>query len=169
MRPRLTPGLGDCFPVKQHLSGTEIEAHLRLAAWPSKLFIFWLLRRVSSLFTLKWLKFNAEFLCLLYLRPRGRLTTSHQNELSLKYDIFKVTYTSISEQFSKHIIKTLNQRLSQINSLSPSTYELNEIKCANIFTWLGFITIFVSSITSPYLFKEISISSCFNIFCLGKK
>lgn len=141
------------FPVKQHLNRTEIEAH----AQPYRLFIFWVLRRVSSLFTLKWLKFNAEFLCLLYLRPGERLTTSHQNELSLKYDIFKVTYTSISEQFSKHIIKTLNQRLSQINSLSSSTYELNEIKCANIFTWLGFITIFVSFITSPYLFKEISI------------
>lgn len=145
------------FPVKQHLNGTKIEAHLRLGAWPSRLFIFWVLGRDSSLFTLKWLKFNAGFLCSLYLRSGGRLTTSHQNELSLKYDIFKVTYTSISEQFSKHIIKTLNQRLSQINSLSSSTYELNEIRCANIFTWLGFITIFVSSITSLYLFKETSI------------
>lgn len=143
---------GANVPAKQHFNSTETEAHLRLGAWPPRLFIFWVLRSVSSLFTLKLLKFNAEFLCLFYLRPRGRLTTSHQNELSLKYDIFKVTYTSIAEPFSKHIIKTLNQRLSQINSLSSSTYELNEIRCANIFTWLGFITIFVSSITSLHLF-----------------
>lgn len=73
-----------------------------------------------------------SFACFIW--GGGGLTTSHQNELSLKYNIFKVTYTSISEQFSKHIIKTLNQRLSQINSLSYSIYELNEIRCANIFT-----------------------------------
>ena len=102
-------------------------------------------------------------------RWKKRLTTSNQNELSFKYDIFKVIYTSISEQFSKHIIKTLNQRLSQINSLSSSIYELNEIRCANILTWLGFTVVFASSFTALYLCKEIFLLFLFWCFSAWEK
>lgn len=84
-------------PSKQHLNSTETEAHPRLAAWPSRLLIFWVLRWDSSFFTFKWLKIIAAGILLFLKLGMGRLTTSHQNELSLKYNIFKVTYTSLSE------------------------------------------------------------------------
>ena len=83
------------FPVKQHLNGPEIEAHLRLGAGPSRLLIFWVLRRDSLPSNDLNSTLLVSFACFIWWG--GSLTTSHQNELSLKYDTFKVTYTSISE------------------------------------------------------------------------